>query len=585
MKRYRAHIIFLLILLVFVASRFVNLDADPPPTKWYGDIGEEGFWGAAPRDTVLFGGWHFDDYIKQHVLLIAPLYYLMQTAVFAQFGVGLVQLRLLPAIFGVLSLILLYWFIQRKSKTVALLATFFLTLNDSFFTYNRINFIETTLIFFIILATILFILAKDSKLIIFTSGFVFGTAVLVKISGLHFILALLMLYAISVLRKQIKNNIKNHMINMFWFIFGAFLAFAALAIFFYAPNWGEFSTIYAAWSSTLQSEINVLENIFNLVASPFFASFSVTVLFFFSMLFLLRFKKDDFQNAPDYIIFSIALFFATFIDALFSNFSERRFVPLLIPLAILAAAQIIKKPTMRPTENNNIGAVILSLFIAIIAQQTLSELGFANYNKMALLSFVLMSLLLVATKNSANKFFNYGTLILCAAWFILFSQFLKLISFNIFANSSFVFPVAASLASMPLIYGFSYNKKFRTSLLIAYVLFNAALIGATLLYPDYSIRDASTTIANIAGNDIVTGPPTYHLSYAGNYTALWYSPHHKYFRNINADKKETLNYLLVRQDYKSAGYMYLRPNEINSTHIQSISILRNSSQYQIYKIT
>ena len=587
MKKIRAHILFLLVLLLFSSSRIINLDADAPLTNWLASIGEEALWGAPARNQVLFGGWQQDEYTSQHIAM-SPLYSAMLTVVFKQFGVGLSQLRLLSVIFSTLLAVLLYLFISRESRSVALLAAFFLLLNDSFFSFNRLGLVETTLTFFVTLAAVVSMLAKDNKALIFLSGALFCTAVFVKLYGAWFIMPLLGIYCVNVARKSIKNSLKNHLLNAASFVAGALVVFLAIAALFYVPNMQHAVYGLVAEASSVRSEILILENLFNLIINPFFASLSIGLLFIFSTHFLLRLSRKNILSLPEYQLFGIVLFFGIFAASLSSTFADRRFVPLTVPLAILAASCFTsRKPEAGAPRNTAIKAIAIALLVSVLAQQALFEIfGFKNYNAVAILLFVVLSAILILIRHAASRHLDYFRIVLLIASFILFAEFFKTITFNFFAQSSFVLPVLlASLLSL-VVYAFVYGKRLFVALLAIYILFNAAVIGTAIFYPSYSIRDASLGMAGIAGDKIVTGPSAYQFSYEGNYKPMWYSPRHwnpRYVK-INKDSAGDFNYLLARSDYADKNYIYPRPAEVNSTYIQTFQILGGRATFYLYEI-
>ena len=578
--RYVAHAIFFLLLVAFIASRFVSLDADPPVAQWAPGIGEEGFWGAPARNQVLFGDWRIDEYTTQH-LIMTPLYSAMLLPIFKQFGVGLFQFRLLSAIFGTLSIVLLYFYISRESRRAALLTVIFLFLNDSFFSHNRLGLVETTLTFFITLSAISFLLAKDNKFLIFLSGTIFAIATFVKIYGLFFILIVPFLYYVNIRKGHIKNNVKNHAKNILYFALGALLVCAILAIFFYLPELDKVNSFGGTMGQSLKGRV-IAENVFNLIISPFFASLSTAILFIFSLLYLLQLKKPLAQ-VPNYQLLGIALFFVTFVASLLTTFSIRRLIPLLIPTAILAAAYLVDSKNTDKLQNTNTNALILALFISILAQSVFFEFGIKHYFAATLLLFTSLSLVSVLIKRSKiAAHLDYARLAICVASFTLFVGAFKAI-LNVFTAASFTLPAILAACATCFVYFTLYEKNFGSALVFVYLIFNIIIIGSAIFYPAYSIKETSAKLSDMVGNSIVTGPPAYQLAYEGNYLPLWYSPHYALNSNVNRDKKDGINYLITKDNFDN-NYVHLRPSEVNATYIGAFSILRDQMAYHIYKI-
>jgi len=120
----------------------LQLDADPPGAVQRHFLTDEGWWAHDARTHYLFGKWSMDDH--NVALLWAPLFTGALRLVFEVSGEGLVQLRLLSAVSGLLTCLLVFGFVRgwhgpRAAFTATLLlGTHFFTL-----THHRIGYPET----------------------------------------------------------------------------------------------------------------------------------------------------------------------------------------------------------------------------------------------------------------------------------------------------------------------------------------------------------------------------------------------------------------------------------------------------------
>ena len=142
----RASLVFLC-----VAVRLIALNADPPSwLSWStGLYTDEGYYTLDARHEALFGTLAPGDF---HDRLLSPLLSVMQQGVFAVFGVGLLQARLLSVAFGLLT-ICVFWLALRRAydARTADFGAVFLGLAPPFALYNRLALQETPTVFWLVL--------------------------------------------------------------------------------------------------------------------------------------------------------------------------------------------------------------------------------------------------------------------------------------------------------------------------------------------------------------------------------------------------------------------------------------------------
>lgn len=130
--------------------RFFHLTADfPAGLNWSGDLyTDEGWWSRNAVAYCLTGSWYVPGDVNTAVTL--PVMPALECIVFKLAGIGLWQARFLAAGLSVATACLLYALASRyANRRVALLATLFLAANYYTFTFGRMAFLETPVVFFV----------------------------------------------------------------------------------------------------------------------------------------------------------------------------------------------------------------------------------------------------------------------------------------------------------------------------------------------------------------------------------------------------------------------------------------------------
>jgi 4-amino-4-deoxy-L-arabinose transferase-like glycosyltransferase len=100
-NHYARYAPFLLLLLITLGFRIIQLDADPPSDfSWSGGyFADEGFWSHNARNAALFGNPVQDDWDAR---IVSPVFARIQQLIFALFGAGFIQVRLIGVISSLL---------------------------------------------------------------------------------------------------------------------------------------------------------------------------------------------------------------------------------------------------------------------------------------------------------------------------------------------------------------------------------------------------------------------------------------------------------------------------------------------------
>ncbi len=336
--KYLVPILFLLILL----SRLLYLDADPSFIKRVSDISDEAIWGLDARSIALTGEWpqgevHFG-------LDSAPLYTLILTGIFKFFGSSLFTLRVLAALSGTLTAVIIYFFVKKlTSKKQALLALAFYAFGEAPFIYNRLGHIESTLALFLLLMFICFYQGNWIKSFIFLSGLCYGLAFLTKFTALFFAPAIVAYWFYEYYQKQ------WHWKKLVHFSLGAVLPIVVYFIFFLLPNWQRLSQSMLAHGNNNLFLTEAAKNLLKVLGNNLFAIPTVMILLIFALIYAL-YKlsslssftlKQIIENLTPLEAISLSWIMLGTAGALLSDLSDRRFTIMLVPAAILASQLII----------------------------------------------------------------------------------------------------------------------------------------------------------------------------------------------------------------------------------------------------
>lgn len=173
--------------LVFgvVVLRIVDIGADAwKDLDWGTGIWtDEGFYAHNARNQVLFGKAEQDGFNNYN---LSPVLHAIQVVVFTQFGVGLVQARLISIIASLLTCGFLYAGVRNDfGPRAAAFSLMLLGLESSYILYNRLGLMESLGTLVIALAYYLWTL--DSPWSKFLSGFIAAAAFAVKTTFLIFL--------------------------------------------------------------------------------------------------------------------------------------------------------------------------------------------------------------------------------------------------------------------------------------------------------------------------------------------------------------------------------------------------------------
>ncbi|UCE43027.1 MAG: glycosyltransferase family 39 protein [Candidatus Aminicenantes bacterium] len=165
MGKTKIQLFLLLMAILFLISlRMIQPAADPPESLSMsgGPYGDPGGYAFNARNKVLFGQWEVDK--MNSPLYSSPIPALLTFLSFKIFGVGFVQMNVVPILFSCLSLVFVFLLLRKTlsgSQSLAVMGFTLLGANYLFLMYSRIANRVMPMVFFLVLA--LFFFQKGSK--------------------------------------------------------------------------------------------------------------------------------------------------------------------------------------------------------------------------------------------------------------------------------------------------------------------------------------------------------------------------------------------------------------------------------------
>ncbi len=218
--------LILLLFLVFVGMRLVHLSADPPDNlsiESCSEYGDPGNYAFNARNKVVLGDWKLDEL---GAAPFAPIPHAITYLSFRFFGVGILQMNLVPLFFAVLLWLVLMRFAADFFPEASLLFFIMLALNYPFGAFARINDQVMPMTLFVMAGLWFFLKAWDKPFRFFPAAILFGLAVLSKGKIIYFHLAVLPPAFLWILAER--GELRAFKLNarrLAWFFAGAILVF------------------------------------------------------------------------------------------------------------------------------------------------------------------------------------------------------------------------------------------------------------------------------------------------------------------------------------------------------------------------
>ena len=330
-------LIFLIITLISLDLRLIFLEADPFPFSEFGATWvDEGVYAHNARNQVLFGKWKLEN-DSWNPMYISPTYNYLEFLSFKIFGVNTFVMRLVPALVGIISLLIVGLLFLSKKFEEGIIFLILLAVNPMHITYSRIATVESILLALIIV--IIALMVYDNKYSWFLIGLLTPVLFFTKIISAFFIVAIpLTLLAYRFLYKS-----KIHFKKLEIFISGAIISLI-LWLFWLIPNFSNWKymnlDIFAA-NGRFGVSFKELGVILVTASQFFLLNPLIIIITFFVLIYLfIQFRKKEQIHFLDiFLVITLVIFF---LQILLTDYDLRRFL-LLIPTLALASSRLIIK--------------------------------------------------------------------------------------------------------------------------------------------------------------------------------------------------------------------------------------------------
>ncbi len=240
-RRYRWFVV-VAIVLAALWLRACDLRADPPPDlSWsFAPYTDEALNSYSARCLVLYGTWKVDDFFP---FVVYPLTNLLTAGVMKVLGIGMVQLKLVSVIAGVLGIIAMYLLLRDSiGDLAAQIGSLTLATSFPLVMYSRLGLIETVQILFLLLAGVFWTRGlRRSWLMILCGFFAAGTIFLVKVSAIFIFPAMLVLFLWEWFSRQADPTQRRQLFGaLLWFLCGCLAAAAFWFALVFLPYQNEY---------------------------------------------------------------------------------------------------------------------------------------------------------------------------------------------------------------------------------------------------------------------------------------------------------------------------------------------------------
>ena len=315
------------------------LDADPSTLKKWGDISDAGWWSNLPYNKISYGEWISNSY--DGGLSMAPLSTFIIYTWFLAVGHSYMSIKLISIVFYFLCLFVFYKLLGKENKQTKNTALVFFCSSFYLFEFSRIGHIDIISSFFFLLS--FWSLQWKQKNNAFFTGLFSSLMILSKLSFIYFLPVIMFYYLIK----------NRHSLSLKSFLI------PSLGLVLPVLMWlGVESSIIISDEPHMKSWVinnylpNILKNLHPLSWAHNFGSLNTIEFFkypdnwFLTILVMVYFFRKRFHRVnlkkgfncdSETEVFSIVCVLLFFPLILISDFSDRRFFPLIFPLIFLAS--------------------------------------------------------------------------------------------------------------------------------------------------------------------------------------------------------------------------------------------------------
>jgi len=197
-----------LMFVLFLGLRFVHLQADPPTGLSFsaGIFVDEMQLIHQVRNKILFGSWEMDRFPSN---AYSPLWALLQYGILSTIGVGLWQIKILPVLLSITTLVLIYKALSEYyGFRFGLTAVLLLGLNYTFIMYNRLGLLENLVI--TVMMTAFFFWQRavrtENQLYFYLTGVSAGFVFIAKSLHFYLVISIALTFIAYLFNKGIKET-------------------------------------------------------------------------------------------------------------------------------------------------------------------------------------------------------------------------------------------------------------------------------------------------------------------------------------------------------------------------------------------
>jgi len=524
------------VIVIVLCLRFVNIDADRP-LPIFAHSNDEFYKSSGGIYKANFDTWLNDD--ENSGLIHAPLFAVVQYPILELFGVSLASTRIISAIGAVITVLLLYLMLRKENKKMAIFASFLLSINYVFFILGRVGIPNSFALSVLLFSFYIIFLNEKDKINYLVSGFVMGLAILLKANVIYIIVAAGIFLLIQKISKKID------FVHLVYYALG--YSVTVIAYYFYTKSFPpEILEPMILLSKALSMHYLFFPRLIILFVDSIFKFPSIFLMSIATVAYfaLQRFPKFSFKEVKDYFgnysfseKIAFSWLFGTIISVIFTSIIHRRIVTIIIPLVIYPSLLLFRRYNEEKEERRRLSIVNLifpwlfsvSLFInlfifvneegfseimrisaPLVPQPILSVIMQLLMNKSFILTlgmFTVFTLgVVVLYFKNKDKVSNWKGLknwsIFCLVGLLTFGV-IKFIYEDFIGNYELIPPIIVVIVS--LLVSFIIFKSVlgdpiratRRTIVIYTTYCLAAIILFTLIFPSFTVKEASEKIAEI----------------------------------------------------------------------------------------
>jgi len=342
MGKKNTQLFLVLIVVIFLLSlRMIHPAADPPENLSMsgGPFGDPGGYAFNARNKILFGQWEIDK--LNSPLYSSPIPALLTYLSFKLFGIGFIQMNVVPILFSCLLLIFVFFLLRETlndSLSFVVIAFALLGMNYLFLMYSRIANRVMPMIFFLVLALFFFQKGSKDKKWYFFAGASSFLAFMTKGVCFYIVGAFILGFLVYL---AFKLGLKKALVPFGLYLAGFSICLFLWIIFIYIPHGDDIKSISAINVSFLIPPKSVPKMLYYFWIRPPLLLERTPILSLLSglslLLFLFRATKEPRRLR---LLEWIMLFWfvtSVFYFSIIQQRVTRHFIPQIIPMVFLSS--------------------------------------------------------------------------------------------------------------------------------------------------------------------------------------------------------------------------------------------------------